>query len=413
MTLREAPWRLILATAALGFAVRIAYVLVQSRLQIFDVTFVASDSLLYLRLARAIASGEGMSLDGEPTAYVGAGYPLFLAPLVALGADATAIGAVQSIVGAIGVAAAALASWLLARRISPGRARVAAVVAGAAAAVYPHLVFWTGYVLTETLFVVLLGAGVALLIWAWQEHRWEPAVAAGLCFGYAAITRPPALAIVIGLAAWWLYFAVRSRWRFVPVAAFVLGAALPVGAWTVRNVIELGTPVVTSAEAGYVFYQGNSRTSTGGSRGYVDSLDFRPLDLPEGLSELERDRIYLNQALADIRADPLHPISLWPAKLWNMWRPTYEGASFRNGLVTFLTYPVVLVAGIVGAVRLVRAAPGSAGMVPGLFLIGWVLLHVFITGMIRFRVAAEHVLIVAAPFAVLWMWDWIRARQRA
>ena len=58
----------LLAAGALALAVRIAYVLAQTRLRIFDVQFVADDSTLYLALARSLASGGGMSIDGRPTA---------------------------------------------------------------------------------------------------------------------------------------------------------------------------------------------------------------------------------------------------------------------------------------------------------------------------------------------------------
>ena len=190
---------------------RAVYVIVQTRLQLFDATFVASDSLLYLRLARSIAAGQGMSLDGRPTAFVGPGYPLFLAPLLVAGADPLAIGLVQALVGAIAVGAAAFSASFLARRMAPARATVAAVISGLLAAFYPHLVFWTGYVLTETIFVALLGIGIALLLVAWDARSRAHAMMAGLAFGLAAITRPPALAIALGLVAWWLLVSVIQR----------------------------------------------------------------------------------------------------------------------------------------------------------------------------------------------------------
>jgi len=198
-----------------------------------------------------------------------------------------------------------------------------------------------------------------------------------------------------------------------PALIFALGALAPVGAWATRNAAELGTPIFTSSESGYVFYQGNSRSSTGGSRGYVDSLDFTPLDLPAELDEIQRDRIYLDRALEDIRADPVGVVARWPSKVGNMWRPTYDGSSARNFAVTLLSYPVVLIAGLVGAILLARVDAFGPHCVPALFLFGWFFLHVLVTGMIRFRLAAEHVLIVAAPFALFWAWDRVRARPEA
>lgn len=392
---------------------RAVYVIAQTRLQLLDATFVASDSLLYLRLARSIVAGQGMSLDGQPTAFVGPGYPLFLAPLLAAGADALTIGLVQALVGATAVAAAAFSAAVLARLVAPGRETAAAVIAGLLAAFYPHLIFWTGYVLTETLFVALLGVGIALLLLAWEARSRVHALTAGLAFGLAAITRPPALAIAVGLVAWWLMASVLRKRGLAPALIFALGALIPVAAWAARNIAELGTPIFTSSESGYVFYQGNSRSSTGGSRGYVDSLDFTPLDLPAHLDEVQRDRIYLERALQDMRTDPARVVARWPAKVGNMWRPTYDGSSARNVAVTLLSFPAVLVAGLLGAILLARVDAFGPHSVPALFLFGWTLLHILVTGMIRFRLAAEHVLIVAAPFALFWAWDRVRARRGA
>lgn len=407
----RAPWRLLAAITVLAAVLRAAYVIAQTRTQLFDAVFVAGDSVFYLRLARAIAWGHGMSLeDGSPTAYVGPGYPLFLVPFVAVGADPIVVGLAQALIGAIGVGAGALTAWLLARRYRPSWGTPSSVIAGLMGAFYPHLVFWTGYLLTETLFITLIAVGLMFLVLAWQEDHYGAALAAGAAFGLAAITRPPALAIFLGLAFCWLVSSVRQRAAWRPATVFLIAALLPVLAWGTRNVIELGAFIPTSTESGEVFFQGNSRSSSGGSRGYVDALDYTPLLLPSGISEVERDRIYLETALAEMREDPLRVVARWPAKLGNMWRLTYDGASARNVLITALSYPAVLVFGAAGALLLARRDLFGPGAVPALFLLGWTVLHMLVTGMIRFRLAAEHVLIVAAPFALLAAWSVLRRR---
>lgn len=411
LSLGSVPRLPVIFAATLALVVRIAYVVVQTRAQLFDAVFVAGDSVFYLRLARAIASGAGMSLEGgKPTAYVGPGYPLFLVPFVSVGADPLAVGLVQALLGTICVVAGALTAWLLAQRYCPERSTAVLLIAGVLGALYPHLVFWTGYLLTETLFVTLLSVGLLLLVFAWQRGHVGAGAAAGLAFGLAAITRPPALAMLLGLAGWWSVAALRRTRRWAPIALFLIAASVPVLAWGTRNFVDLGAFIVTSSESGEVFFQGNSRSSTGGSRGYVDALDYTPLDLPRNMSETERDRIYFERALADMRADPLRVVARWPSKLGNMWRPTYEGASARNVLITLVSYPPVLVFGLIGALWLARRDLFGAAAVPLMLLLGWMLLHVLVTGMIRFRLAGEHVLIIAAPFGLLAVWSVVRRR---
>lgn len=397
--------RLVLVAILAALVARVSYVLVQTGVQLFDVSFVAADSRLYLEIAANIASGRGMATSAGPTAYVGPGYPLFLALLLRLGLDPLGIALVQAVLGALtaGIAGALAGRLADAYGLVP---RQWTVVVGAAAfgvALYPHLVFWTGYVLTETLFIFMVALSLYALTRAVASASSTWTLGAGAVAGLAAIIRAPFLAIGLVLVGWWLLRAARlpAAGGVVLPVLFALGLALPVLGWTARNAAVIGAPVVTSTESGYVFYQGNSREATGGSRGYVDAQDFRPLVLPAGLSEVERDEAYLRQALRDIAADPLATIARWPTKLANMWRPTYEGASLRNWLVTVVSYLPVLALGVAGALLLARRGFLEVAALPVIFIVTWAFIHVLITGMIRFRLPAELMLVITMPFAVV------------
>ena len=394
--------RLILAAALLALAIRAAYVVAQTRWQLFEVSFVAADAVLYLDLARNIADGLGMSQHGRPTAYVGPGYPLFLAALLRVGADPLAVGLVQALLGALTAALAGLAAFELA--VAAGdreRARWIATGATLVVALYPHHILWTGYLLTETLFGTLVAASFALTVRAANQHAPRLAALAGTLAGAAAVTRPPYLAVGVVIAAWGLAAALRGRWRRIVPLAFSIGLVLAPGAWAIRNLVELGAPIVTSTESGFVFYQGNSRGATGGSGGYVDARDFVPIDPPGTPDEVAKDRFYLERAIRDIAEDPMATVGRWPAKLVNMWRPAYGDASPRNIVISTATYVPVLALGILGAVALARRDLLAPGALPALVLATWVAIHVVVTGMIRFRLAAELVLIEVAPFGML------------
>lgn len=405
----------LLLAFGVAFLVRATYVALQSRLQLFNLSFVADDALLYLDLAQNLADGRGMTYQGRPTAYVGPGYPLFLAGLLRLGVDPVGVGLVQAMLGAFTAVLAGLTAGELARAVALRKRdrRLAIVLAAFAAALYPHLVFWTGYVLTETLFVFLVAA--SLYTWLAAARRGAPRLAllAGLLAAVAALTRPPFFAIGLALLAFWIALVRRSgaaatRSLLLP-ALFAAGLAAPLAAWTARNAVELGTPIVTTTESGYIFYQGNSRDATGGSRGYVDAKDFVPLEAPSG-DEVRRDAFYLERAVGDIVDDPLAALRRLPAKVVNMWRPTYEDASPRNVVITMATYLPVLVFGLAGMGWLGRSR--GVALVPAVVLSTWFLVHVAVTGMIRFRLAAELVLLEALPFGVLAAVGWARGRAR-
>ena len=400
-----------IAAVALALAIRVAYVVLQARLGLFDVSFEAGDSRLYLAIARELVAGHGMTFEGHPTAYVGPAYPIFLAALLALGAGTTAIGLVQACLGAATCAVVALLASEV--TVASGRSPIigarAAVIAAFGSAVYPHLVFWTGYVLTETLFVALVAGAFYLTVTAADRDDGGRAAAAGVVTALAALARPAYLAFGVAVVVWWL---LRARERRAAGAAllFAAGLALPIAVWAVRNEVELGAPIVTTTESGFVLYAGNSREGTGGSRGYLDGRDYRTLDLPAGLSEAESDAAYQREALRQIAEDPWAAIRKWPSKLYNMWRPTYEDASTRNLLVSFATYLPVLVLGVAGAAILARAGALRASALPALFLATWVAVHVLVAGLIRYRLPAELILIVtgAVPLAL-----WSRGRERS
>lgn len=409
------------AIAAGAAGLRVAYVLLQSRFDLFVLSFSGGDAQLYLEIARNIANGHGMSVADRPTAFVGPGYPLFLAALLRLGADPVAVGIVQAALGAATAVLAGLTTLELARSIAvPTRAqRPLALASAGVAAAYPHLIFWTGYVLTETLFVTLVSAALYAVVRSHRTSSRAWTLVAGLAAGAASVTRAPFLAVSLVIAlCWWLQTPRRadagSAGRPLVAGLFLLAMLAPVGVWTARNVLVMGAAIVTSTESGFVFYQGNSPGATGGTRGYVDDKDFSlPPGLPPPGGEVEQDRFFLQNAVAHIASDPGATISRWPAKILNMWRPTYDQASTRNILITLISYAPVLVAGLLGAgILLARGGIRSAGAIPAVVLAIWFAIHVAVTGMIRFRLAAELVLIESAPFAALAAVEAVRRRFR-
>lgn len=137
-------------------------------------------------------------------------------------------------------------------------------------AVYPYFVFQTLAVNDTSLFVLLLHAVVWLVVRLRRPMRPARAVvvtaAAGGVLALATLTRPVILPMALwGGVWWWLALPLRSvAWRLA-----VLGAvtALPLGAWTMRNVTVYGVPVVIATNGGSNFWQGNNTAS----RAYLEA----------------------------------------------------------------------------------------------------------------------------------------------
>lgn len=179
---------------------------------------------------------DGQTSAPQPDAFLTPGYPLF----VALFADGppnqqvlTQVVSWQALLSILAV----LLTLLLLRPLSPW----VALPAAALAAMSPHLVTIETYMLSETLFSVLLLLALSALAWHLREARWRlPALfAGGLLLGLAALTRPVLeffpLAVVLLL---WLSHERPTALR--GSAVLLLGFCLAWTPWIARNYVSLG-----------------------------------------------------------------------------------------------------------------------------------------------------------------------------
>lgn len=403
-------WRRVtIAVFVLSLFVRLLFVLVQESYHIFDIYFFAGDSVLYDDLARSLISGGGYSFKGRPTAVVAPGYPLFLAALYALGIGSTlAVGVVQCVLGAATCAIIAV----IGRYVAGDRA---GLIAGVLAATYVHLVWWTGYILTETLFVWFVVAAFAALVhWQRDVASDRRGLYAGLLLGFGALTRPHLIGFGIVLAVLVVFLARGQRRAALRSGAWLLlGLTIVMTPWAVRNYFVFGVPIAGSTLSGAVLYQGNSYGATGGTGGYLDARDFKPLDMGSDLGEVESNRAYSRAAWEFIRQEPasLPRLAFW--KFVNQWRPTYEGSSFRNFVIFGSSYVLIAVLAIVGIVRAVRRGPSNAEWMVLAGLAFFVVLHMIVPGMIRYRLPAEPFLILLAAVTIDGIWGFLSRRGAA
>ncbi|MEW9556474.1 hypothetical protein [Nonomuraea sp. NPDC050783] len=188
------------------------------------------------------------------------GYSLLLA-LLRPAHSLTLVTVLQHLLGpalAVGVYA------LLRRRGLPGW--------GAALLVTPllydeFLILLEHMIMADAVFVVLVTAAVALLVW-----RVTPATAAtgGLLLGLAGITRTVGLPLLLLAAAYLL--ARRYGWR--PLLALAVAGAVPLGAYATWTRVEKGTFALTQADGNFLW----SRT--------MSFADCAVIDPPERLAVL-------------------------------------------------------------------------------------------------------------------------------
>lgn len=201
-------------------------------------------------------------------------YPAIIAALIATGGSFRLLAALQHL---LVLAMAAAAFGLLRSRFGD----VSAFAAGVMIAVHPAAVDTANVLLTETVASAFVAAA-ALCFYVAQRRSAVPwAVASGLLFGVAALTRPIVLYAPVILA-----IVLLARRRPRAAAAFFVAAALLPAAWAWRNHRAAGVATVSSIEGeNLLLYRA------------AGALTVAPKDVPDAVFALQKDFGYYREAL--------------------------------------------------------------------------------------------------------------------
>ena len=294
-----------------------------------------SDPATYDTVAWNLARGAGFSLEGAgglyPTAFVPPLLPWITSLLYrAVGHDYFAAVLLGCVIGSlVPLLLAAFATRMFGSTV--GR------LAGWLAAVHPLLVYFCGHLLTETPFTVMLLLALLLSAEWVRTPRPGRAFGTGIAWGLAALTRPTALALPVLVAAWaWvpLGFTLATRSRMRQITLLLLGLALTIGPWTLRNALVLHTFVPVTTGAGGALLVGNNPGvwADPATRGGTSNELWEALVRTEyrGLSESEMDVRARARAVAFLREH----VSEWPAmavaKSARFWRLSADAGPKRS-----------------------------------------------------------------------------------
>ncbi len=245
---------LTIALLAAAAVVRLAYVVELHGTLLFDRH--QGDAELHFNLARNIAAGDRL---GDRVYYYAPLYPYVAAVLFRVfGVNTWAVVLFQVVLSVVDV-------WLvmlIGRRILNERV---GLVAGVLAAMYGPFVFYTGFLLKETLGVFLIDAFLFSAVWAISGRSWRWSAVPGFFLGLTALIRPNYLPMAVIVWAW-MWFAFRKEHWAKPLAAvglFVAGMAAAVLPVSVRNYVVGKEWVWISAHGGHNFFIGNRRGADG------------------------------------------------------------------------------------------------------------------------------------------------------
>jgi 4-amino-4-deoxy-L-arabinose transferase-like glycosyltransferase len=418
-TSRRVRWAL-LAIVVVGAALRIAWaVRMKEPLEL-------RDPVLYLILADHLAAGDGFrygfAADQGQTAYYPPGYPLALGGAVwlarvALPGTVSAFDVAVWLNVVLSIATIGLV-FVLGRRLA---GPAVGLVAAGIWALWPNLVFHSGIVLTETLFLFLLVLLLIVLLGD-RERAAAPGVArlvtAGALFGLVLLVRPVSAVIApFLLLLWWGRGARAALWRLAVVLAAAVMVLVP---WSIRSTIVMDEPVALSLNFGDNLCLGHNPGATG-AFGDLGAHCYTAEDLRRPEAETRRNSENIDRALTYIREHPGETLERTPAKLRYTLRNDWDGlqvaedfgaqpvvaSSTRDALRAVATgfYAVVAVLAIGGGVVLLRRRHHGQA----LFLIAGGLAQLIsplVTfGDPRFKMPLYPTLAVCAAAAVVALWE--------
>jgi 4-amino-4-deoxy-L-arabinose transferase-like glycosyltransferase len=320
-------------------------------------------------------------------------YHYFIAALHEVFGTLTAVKWAQIVASALLVPAIGrVAAWVFDER--------AALVAAAITALYPDLIWFSVHFWCETLFLTMLWWALERLLTADARASTGLAIAAGVLWGLATLTRETGLYFTPFAALWLAWRPASGGAR--RAAAFLLAAALTVAPWTYRNWIAFRAFVPVGTAGGLALYQGNSGLTRDEvyQRYYaVDGriaqyrwarrmgiraiLDRQPLWLIEKLrDEMPRFWEADSQALVHIEKGAYGAVR--------------SGAAVAAWLAMVLPYLLLLGFFVAGLAAL---RPDRRVMLLLVFLCFHNLLHVATHGFARYRLPIMPVLLVVAAYA--------------
>lgn len=375
------------------------------------------DQSLYIHTAGRILSGHGLSISSDlgllkslrnpssgsenswtedpeyhfgiapadtPTAVMEPGYPVLLALFFGLfGASA---GAVFSLNTAFALAGA----FAVKKLATDAFGEIQGFTASLFWSLYPPLIYYTAYAMTETAHAALLMVSVMCLFQAASGRG--SGISAGLSLGLFFLVRATAI-FLLPLELIYLFW--RKKWK--AAAVLTAGFAMAAAPWVIRNSVAMGEPLLMPTKGSLNLWMRNNpqmlsqegiRVPEGipvNSPGLLDFPEFTP-----GSGELERTAVLGESAWSFIAVNPKLMIWLAMERAIAFISPGGGTLGDSAGMAGMLFYPV-MAAGIIGLWRNRKKKETIFLAVVFLF---YLLMHAAAHGGVRYRIPVDPVFLI-------------------
>jgi 4-amino-4-deoxy-L-arabinose transferase-like glycosyltransferase len=248
--------------------------------------------------------------------------------------------------------------------------QASANLAAVLTAVYPPAIFYSGMLLTESLYTVLL-AWLLLAVAAVKRRPAGITWLAGAVMGTTILLRQEALTMAPCFGAIMLLPKWREHLRTVVVFAVMTGAVVSI--WTVRNYVLSGRLLLVAAHSGDIVYI----SAKGWPNWHFDDPELQ--SLVRGTTYLTQNDVLGAAGMKMIRADPVGYLSVRLRSLPDFWWTSHTnylrgfsdsfGQYTRQGrwprvaikAVLLIVNSALIIVGLMGLWRSARERRGGAG----------------------------------------------------
>lgn len=287
------------------------------------------DDATYRQIAESLIATGHLGTHHFPV-----GYPLFLGAILgSTGGSYVAVRLAQVLLGLLTIVVTSRMARLL-------YGAKAAVVAAWLVALYPPLVYLTGRIMSETLFIALLMSSLLLFLRSDRDGGQSLLALAGAQFGLACLVRSNLIPMVPFIPLW---LVARPRDSFPRVLRGAVLSVAALGAILVAPGLYFlatqGELVLFATNAGQTFYGANNPLADGGWIQVEDHPDLlREIPVEGRASNVAYSRAQYRLGFRWIQDNPMDFLRLLPKKLANAWVPGVQRAetlsSSRTALVT-------------------------------------------------------------------------------
>ncbi len=372
-----------------GFLIRIGFLFSLGPHFYFD------DEYEYWKMVSNFISGKGLIVSETLKAYRPPAYPLFIAILVRLGIRITGIRVIQAAISS----ATSILIYLLGRKIFSEKVSFLAAIVWC---IYPFSIFYSGFLLTETLFVFLVVISIFSFLKIFESGippRYG--IVPGFMTGLAGLCRPT-MELFFPFALVPVFFTAGSyRVRLLKVLFIAAGFVLALSPWIIRNFVVFGRFIPGTTMGGAVFWEGNNPYSDGGPCRYF----------PEGLWQVEetrRDGIFYKLTIDCIKQDPERFIHLMVWKFfrfWNVVPNASEYSGFLYRLISVLSFGMLLPFFVMG---LFTPPLNQKKLFLMSIIVFFTIFHMVFLASIRYRFAIEPLIILFSCQGLFWLYERIR-----